>query len=395
MGMGGSAIAAILQALGGAATGANAAVADKRVLQKQANDRADKQAQEAATNALAQSQLQRLLDSQAETRREFDVGQTNLSGSQQRAQQAQQALATFAQNPTPENEAAAYAAGNKPDEVARLKPAPKAAPLTPWAAAGFSDEPSYLEFLKQETGAKKPATDHFTFPTGVDAEGKPIILRGNTATGALEPTEQGAKGGAGSGTPQAQLQQGRMLAAVSEARLADERMRKFEDGLLNGSTKIGPVQQAGGALMTNLAGSHGVMGALTQAGSELGLNVAQPEYAQYLRDATTIGRAEQMISPRGGNETMVRANALLARAGSGATKETIDASRMARQALFGAAGGLAQSMTPEQTTKLNAGIESIKAGSGAKGTITKAEHDALVNRGWSEDAIAAKYTVKP
>lgn len=59
---------------------------------------------------------------------------------------------------------------------------------------------------------------------------------------------------------------------------------------------------------------------------------------------------------------MVRANALLSRAGTGAMKNTIDASRMARQALFGQAGGVAQALTPAQNAKLGAGIEKIKGG---------------------------------
>lgn len=186
----------------------------------------------------------------------------------------------------------------------------------------------------------------------------------------------GAGGGAGrtmSGS--AQAQQARMMAAVSEARLADTRMRTFEDGLLAPSgtaahADISPLQQAGGTLMTNLSGAHGALGALTQAGTEAALNANSPAYAQYLRDAMTIGRAEQMMSPRGGNETMVRANALLSRAGTGAMANTIDASRQARQALFGPAGGIEQTLTPAQSEKLKAGVQSIRAGSITGGTAT-------------------------
>ncbi len=188
-----------------------------------------------------------------------------------------------------------------------------------------------------------------------------------------------APGVAGAGSPSAQAQQARLLAAVSEARLADERMRAYEDKLLNKTATISPFKQAAGSLTTNLADSHGVLGALTQAGSEYGLNSNDPEYAQYLRDASTIGRAEQMMSPRGGNETMVRANALLSRAGSGAMANTINASRMARQALFGQSGGIAQTLNPQQTQKLEQGVANIKAGEHGSSAPVAGGNTAVIN----------------
>lgn len=210
----------------------------------------------------------------------------------------------------------------------------------------------------------EPEKDHFTFQNaGVDANGNPIMLRGNTTTGALEPTDVAGRQAAGvGGSVSAQSQQARLMAAVSEARLADERMRTYEADLLSGKKSINPLMQTGGTLTTNLAGSHSVTGAGTQALSEYLLNKSDPDYAQYLRDASTIGRAEQMMSPRGGNETMVRANALLSRAGTAAMKNTIDASQMARQALFGQSGGIEQVLTPTQSGKLRQGVERIKAG---------------------------------
>lgn len=227
-----------------------------------------------------------------------------------------------------------------------------------------------------------------TYITGTDAAGNPSIFAGTTrGTPTLTDTGIGKPAGTGMGaqSASAQSQQARLMAAVSEARLADKRMREFEDKLLSdpgaeGHQDISVPQQAAGNLMTNLAGSHGFVGAIGQAGSEAALNAVSPEYAQYLRDASTIGRAEQMMSPRGGNETMVRANALLARAGTGAQKNTIDASRMARQALFGAAGGIEQTLTPTQSQKLRAGVQSISRGetSGANAkTMTKAEYNQL------------------
>lgn len=252
--------------------------------------------------------------------------------------------------------------------IANLPPKTTTPHALPWVAAGFENSPQgrkdYLRSLQDEANAKHVPTeqkDHFSFITTTGPNGEQIVSRANTSTGEIEPTDTHAKSG-GQQSATGQLQQGRMLAAISEARLADERMRTFEDDLISGKNKIGMLQQAGGTLMTNLAGSHTVPGALGQAGSELGLNATNPEYVQYLRDAMTIGRAEQMISPRGGNETMVRANSLLARAGTGASKATIEASRMARQALFGHAGGLEQSLTRPQSEKINQGIQRIKTG---------------------------------
>jgi hypothetical protein len=143
---------------------------------------------------------------------------------------------------------------------------------------------------------------------------------------------------------------------------------------------------------------------MTQAASEFGLNKSSPEYAQYLRDAATIGRAEQMMSPRGGNETMVRANALLSRAGTGAISNTINASRMARQALFGPSGGIAQTLTPTQTTKLESGVQRIKSGehgssTSAPSVASPASHaqqlwDAAVAK-HGEASVVAKFGPRP
>lgn len=233
--------------------------------------------------------------------------------------------------------------------------------------------PEWKDAQRFKAGLTKQPADHYTFPTGVDAQGNPVIMRANTQTGDIAPSGQDAKTGVGGGgSASAQSQQARLMAAVAEARLADERMRTFEDSLLSGKKQINPLEQTGGTLMTNLSGSHSAPGALTQAFSELALNKTDPEYAQYLRDAATIGRAEQMMSPRGGNETMVRANALLSRAGTGAMKNTIDASRMARQALFGQSGGVEQTLTPTQSAKLKAGVAKIQAGDTGAPTLDRA-----------------------
>lgn len=262
-----------------------------------------------------------------------------------------------------------------------------------------NDPANYEDILKnaREQRKQKIQTDTGDWiPAGNNKDGDSVIVNKKTGETRIGGGNKPLNGMPGS----QQAQQARLLAAVSEARLADERMRKFEDRLLapEGSqaiqpTTISPFKQAAGSLVTNLADSHGVVGALTQAGSEYMLNKNDPEYAQYLRDASTIGRAEQMMSPRGGNETMVRANALLSRAGSGAMKNTIDASRMARQALFGESGGVAQSLSPAQNQKLQQGVETIKAGGSGKQPITTQEYQQLKAMGYTDAQLGAKYTI--
>lgn len=228
----------------------------------------------------------------------------------------------------------------------------------------WQDAERFKASLRPVPEGPAPQIISATTPNPDGTPGTPKYFRVPKAGGAateiegIAPKPTGTSGVSGS----QQAQQARLLAAVSEARLADERMRAFEEDLLSGKATINPLQQAGGSLTSNLSASHSVPGAMTQAVSEYFLNKKSPDYAQYLRDASTIGRAEQMMSPRGGNETMVRANALLSRAGTGAMSNTIQASRMARQALFGASGGIEQTLTPGQSTKLQQGVERIKAG---------------------------------
>lgn len=274
-------------------------------------------------------------------------------------------------------------------------------PAHPLAQQAF-DEANPADYGAAITDAREQRKQKIQTDTGDwilggnNKDGDPVLVNKKTGETRIGGGSKPLNGMPGS----QQAQQARLLAAVSEARLADERMRKFEDRLLapEGSeaiqpATISPFKQAAGSLVTNLADSHGVVGALTQAGSEYMLNKNDPEYAQYLRDASTIGRAEQMMSPRGGNETMVRANALLSRAGTGAMKNTIDASRMARQALFGESGGVAQSLSPAQNQKLQHGVESIKTGGSGKQPITTQEYQQLKAMGYTDAQLGAKYTI--
>lgn len=283
-------------------------------------------------------------------------------------------------------------AGRRAELAARLSDAR----ATQAQAASESRQQHHETFLQAQQERALAGSDKGQLvQNGVDAEGKPVYAYFNKGTRSFEPIDtQGITPKDRKGTADGGLKEGRKIAAISEARLADERMRKFEDQMLAGTENISPLNQMAGSLTANLAGSHTLSGAGTQAISEAGLNMAHPTYAQYLRDASTIGRAEQMIMPRGGTETMVRANSLLARAGSGANKATIDASRMARQALFGKAGGFAQTMAPDETARLESSLERIKSGTVGSATHAQQLWDASVAK-HGEAKVLAEYGRRP
>jgi len=57
-----------------------------------------------------------------------------------------------------------------------------------WRAAKIEEAKIGAQF-----GYHAPQQDHFTFPVGVDGNGNPVVLRGNSNTGELVPTDVGAK----------------------------------------------------------------------------------------------------------------------------------------------------------------------------------------------------------
>jgi len=165
----------------------------------------------------------------------------------------------------------------------------------------------------------------------------------------------------GSGTGAGQNIQARLIGAVSEGRLADERMTPFEEKhLKGGKLDIGTMKQVGGNLATGLAGSHSPVNIAIQGIAEGNMNNADPEYLQYMRDARLIARAEQLMSARGGSEAMASDNAFLARGGANAPEATVQAARKSRRALFGKLGAVIQTLTPDQLAKLQTGLDALK-----------------------------------
>lgn len=224
-------------------------------------------------------------------------------------------------------------------------------------AEGAADYGKALDFVRgQRTITAQQSKEHWV-QAGVDKDsGQPLLLNTETGQtkigGGVKPTSGGSGG-------QGQVMQGRMLAGISEARTADQRMRAYEDRLLTGDASTGMLKHVGGNLAMNLIGNHDPLSQTIQGAAEYGLDASDPDYLQYRRDAALLARAEQLVSSRGGSEASVAANQALARAGGSARAASIDAARTSRAALFGKYGGLAQALTPQQITKLEAGLAAL------------------------------------
>jgi hypothetical protein len=268
-------------------------------------------------------------------------------------------------------------------------------------AAAMVDSP---QMASMYTKVPAPApTAHFTTVTTTDpVTQEQTVSRFNTQTGEVTPTgtlaRLGGGGVGGGGSVTAQMKKAMLAAALTEARVADKRMRAQEAKWLHRGSTIDPISQVAGTLSNNLANTHSVMGALTQAGAMAGLGAVDPEYAQYNKDAQAMGRAESMVMPRGGNESMTRANAVLAAVGTGASPAMIRAAQMTRQSLFGSAGGLVQAMPASDRAKMEHGVAAIIAADGgvagggdtpSKPSLT-ARAGQLRAKGMSKAAAAAQ-----
>ena len=140
-------------------------------------------------------------------------------------------------------------------------------------------------------------------------------------------------------------------------------MTAYENKMLGNPENATPsmMTQVGGKLATRLAGQHSFGGIV---GETVGENLTDPDYLQYVRDAGLMARATQLMSSRGGSEAMVSAEQLLNRAVPNAKglAGSVSAARKSRSAIFGPMGGLMQALTPEQITKVNAGLEALHSG---------------------------------
>ena len=195
--------------------------------------------------------------------------------------------------------------------------------------------------------------------TGPD--GKPVNV-GYTRSGKTITLGQ-AQPKTGAGTALSgigQSFQARLLAAVSEGRLADQRMDAFTSKRMkDGKLDVGAFDQMRANTATNLAASKKPFDIFLQGMAESSANDNDPEYMQFMRDARLIARAEQLMAARGGSEAMSQENAFLARGGAHAPKSTVEAASKTRKALFGKMGAVMQTLSDEQKVKLAAGLEAL------------------------------------
>lgn len=176
-------------------------------------------------------------------------------------------------------------------------------------------------------GYHAPASQ-FSFPTGTDAQGNPIVLRANTKTGAVERTDVGRPAGGQAGAREA----AQLDVAKNQAAQADAQMRKFEDEMLSGRRTISATAAATAKIA--LTG-----GAVTSAAAEAALNKLDPDLAMYVRSAKAISVAERLITPRGGSNYLTQTEGMLSGAGPHANAAIVNQARQYRQALVGGLQG--------------------------------------------------------
>ena len=200
-------------------------------------------------------------------------------------------------------------------------------------------------------------TADFAAPIAVTgADGKPTFVTRSQALGMNKPDAGGKGGMSGS----AQNMQARLLAAVSEGRLADKRIDDFvSKHTKDGKLDVSSLDQIQANAATNLASSHSLKDIVAQGLAEGHMNNTNPEYMQMMRDARLISRAEQLMSARGGSEAMANDNAFLARGGANAPLATLEAASKTRKAMFGKMGAVAQTLSPDQAAKLQAGLDAL------------------------------------
>lgn len=238
-------------------------------------------------------------------------------------------------------------------------------PFDPENAANYGNALKFEEQKSLQASAYHPPVSEGDWaPSGaVDkVTGEPILFNkksGARMTMAGAAPKPGTGGGGGGG--QGQNMQARLIGAVSEGRLADERMTKFEEShLKGGKLNVSAFDQIGGNLATNLASSHSPTDIAIQGLAEGHMNDGgKSDYMQYQRDARLTARAEQLMSARGGSEAMANDNAFLARGGAHAPEATVRAAQKSRRALFGKLGAVMQTLTPDQAAKLAAGLEAL------------------------------------
>lgn len=227
--------------------------------------------------------------------------------------------------------------------------------------------------------------------TANDPEGGPHFYRVPKAGGAPEEIQgiaPTAKGGQGD------VNTARIAVGASQATDADKIATAFEDQVLAKKRGIGTMAAA----LAKVAMSGDPV---KSAAAEGTLNKIDPELANYVRAQKTIATAERMITPRGGSNAMMSAEALLSGAGPNAGEAQITQARNYRKALI---GGLQTHQTaggrgghPAGPPPNAPGTETVGGApghvnlGGTTSTISPAERAALKAQGFTDAQLTAKY----
>lgn len=180
----------------------------------------------------------------------------------------------------------------------------------------------------------------FQFMQGTDAQGNPVFVKGNKQSGELQPTDVGGKISAAGGGAAGGMNDVRIETARQQAASAEGIMHQFEEDLLAGHGNI----SMGGSSLAKVALNGGPV---ESAAAEYALNKSNPRLAQYVRAAKQFATAERLITPRGGSNAMMAAEALLSQAGPSPTPELIQQARQYRSGFSTGVGGHAKP-TPHQ-----------------------------------------------
>lgn len=191
-------------------------------------------------------------------------------------------------------------------------------PLGP--KAPLMGDPKWL--AAQEAAAKiraKYAPQAFTFPVGADPSGTPVIMRGNTKTGAIEPTGQAAKPDGSANDPEKQIKAGRITTATADMEYGHNQMQDYEKKLRSGEANLNGVQQFLGSVGNSFTHDDPVSrGVQTAALTALG--TTNPDLARYIRGGLAFAEGESMFQQRP-SDYRTKLAAFLSTASPGSAKD--------------------------------------------------------------------------
>lgn len=189
-----------------------------------------------------------------------------------------------------------------PNASALLAPLTKPAPRDP-----VKDYAANRDYAVAHPLPTKPESPTIQILPGAD--GKPaqgVITHGGELGKTIAiPDVDKSKTGSAEGSMNAV----RLKTATEQASRAHDEMTKFEDQILAKQKTISSTSAAAAKIM--MSGSP-----VQAVAAETWLNTHDPEIARYARNQKTVATAERLISPRGGSNAMMNAEAILSGAGA-------------------------------------------------------------------------------